>query len=276
MKRIIQRSVLNVSSIRNTPTLKTYYRLGKFLFFSLFIVAFIPSCTKESSKGNETKVEILTETRGACPEGPGGGCLNMPQYFNGTFTYEGCTIPYTATYYICPQGIQMDPVVWDMNNLPNTTNCNKLKNKMNSLYLSDPTALNNIIDAINIGMTNAAQAQIFVIVQTLNPSIYQCSNIPVPCEQQQYQYTFTTRTVACSRLCATYREDPEGGGQWDLFFISCSESCCSRSSHFCMRPDGTICYGPVVYSQTGTCPTNGVSCPNGSTPAGTCKARCSS
>jgi hypothetical protein len=232
------------------------------------------SCSKENRVELEKQnLNTEVETRSACPEGPGGGCLAIGQSFSGTFTYQGCAIPFTATYYVCPQGIQMDPVVWDYNNLPNTTGCNMLKKKLSDLFaLGDEAGIMNILDGITIGMTNQAQATIFTIVQTLNPGIYQCSNIPAPCENQQYQYTFSTRTVTCNKLCATFKGDGEGGGQWDLYLLVCGQSCCSRSSYFCMNPNGTICYGPIVYSQISQCSSNGP-CPSGMFGSGICRTK---
>jgi hypothetical protein len=236
----------------------------------LFVLA---SCSEEEVKNVDTNLSASVETRGACGFGAGEVCLSTGQTFNGTYMYQGCAIPFTATYYICPQGIQMNPVVWDYNNLPNTPDCDKLKRRLDYLWsIRDELSIMNLINAITIGMTNQAQSTIFTIVQTLDPGIYQCSNVPVqPCESQQFIYTYVTRTVNCTQVCGNYTPNGEDGGKWNLAVFPCGQACCVRSSHFCMNPDGTICYGPVVYSQS-VCSLNRP-CPQGWTGSGTCSTQ---
>jgi hypothetical protein len=241
-------------------------RLHHFLWL---ILIFTLSCAKESKEVPlDSFLSLQTENRVGCPDITQLGCPTFTLVRN--FLVDGCPTVTIVTYSVCINGITFNAPIWVYGQ---GADCDKLKKKISDAYKTPfigPDLALQIINSIETSISLQAQDAIIKAVANTPLNTFNCTSTPC----NPINKTISAQTSDCLRLCATFDPSGEDGGIWNLSTVVCGTGCCSRRTPFCIKPDKSICYGPVTKMELGSCEPTTNSCPLGSVPGATCSPPC--
>jgi hypothetical protein len=242
------------SLMTKRPKISQFLNLA---FLAFLLTFFISSCSENvSNNGELVKTELQTRTGCDNDPAPPFGCITTI-HSNEIFTIRGCA--YTVWYRVieCASGITIDQLVYTRGTTPA---CKALEDMFASSGLE---SANTLYDQVIRELTFAIQESV-IKAYAQNTNKFRCTNGgTLPCTAATYAVGFAVQ--GCYNLCATRVDDGEGGSTWSLYESQCSDACCKKTTPFCIKTDGTWCYGTPVYTSVGGCTPVVYRCQSGDT-----------
>jgi hypothetical protein len=228
----------------------------------MLLTLFSISCNTESKHQNEA-ISPEAEIRGTCPNtGIPIGC-NAFNFGPLVFNIRGCDHKVWYRVIECASGITIDNFVWTRGT---DAPCLALEATMVS---PSGVIINTVYYDVIKELTLAVQDSVVKSYSLADK--YPCTNAGSnPCTAATYAVGFSL--AGCKALCANLVSGGEEGPYYTLSETACGDACCKRTTPFCIKDDGTYCYGTPVITSVGSCSPAIVNCQEGS--GGTCRMPC--